>query len=1385
MVLLAGALIVGGGWEGEDGGVVGVISNPKGKKFKFLKNSIKKFKYQPFILHRSFLGRTFKNYDAVYEKEGGRGERSLSVENHRGVFRESSGGVVKEESFDDDSSITSSGLRDKKKSRHKSHRSKETRRGVHGSVHNSLGASMPKGRKRHKSSHSEFSKGESNAESWGESEGFKVKAEVAGRHVKKDSMTMKAVGMAKKKNLKDGVKAARKKNGKKGKHSPTSPSIISSSSSPSILSSSSSSSVESVDSKVDARGNDEVTDLEKKKQKLLEMLNAMEQDDDGGGRKNFSDDAYKSKGVKTKAADVKVIEASSKQKKVSRGEKSKSKLKSSNKETVQTIAPVDLRYSPASDVSSNELLPEGDERKGKGGSQESTKPPPSSEPPQSTPIPTKNLDVGASEGTAPTATTTTPKEASESGVEGNKPTEPRYMGKEKKVREVMCLPLPRFAFDLPALRKKSSLPPPTTPKTPKTPTTPGPKSLLAPALAETISPLLSPPITTLRTLSESSEQAPKVDGSKEVGQEEEKAVPPTTDQPLVAAAVVTSEKHTSTTNTTTTTTSTTPTTNINGSSTATTTTTTTTTTIASLVTTTITATTTTTIIAAAAAAAAATTATTTTVTPTTTTTTETTAKQDNSHENAEESTEDISNSLEERIRLLDEKLSKIQQGVSRLPSSSSIINFNADHSTTSANSTTPSSTLCLDYREKYKRHRRDPLTTSHTVFTTLSGTTPLSASLESPFRPEPSDLAKIFLSRSSIFDQDSKRLEMLNRIPLQSDTHPSVPLKTSIGVLQGDPAISTTSLHLSTTTPRSSFFTRSSSIFHAPLTPIDKAVPHLLSQSSFDPPRGTAFSAKTSSSSSSSSSCASGDPRRAARADHSSALNSPPAPSYSSSSSSFKWSSLEEASKHSTTGLRVWPSAPPSNASNSVSTTAKPLTSPPVSILKKHPHKDDKPALLPTPTTPNPANSATADLTTPTTPSTTQPSLNPPSKRKADGDSEATKHNKCARLDTDVEHSKELKHKNTPKSNSQHSNNNNSGSTTNSTNNTNSSNNSNSNASGNSSNNLANNHTSNSASKSHLNKLKNESKKIVGNSTNKKHPSQPHTTPTSNKTKSFSSSLSSPPHHMEVKKEADTTTSGGSSDHHHHPLHNNATSDKGRSDEGKRKDLKSEVSRTDEESVKKSKQSSHDSTAKDVKAKGVSKEEGKKSSTASTTLPKPHKPLHKGEATSTTATTAKVRKASVEEHPEKKKEALKTKKAPPSSHPPNTPHASKTPKSHPHTPNPPHKQQRSLTTTSGNTTTTSNTLSHESKKTPKHKLLSPPSKAPNKARDVCQKDKREVKALLQELGGDDVSLPYVSMYDMVKRRSSCSVSTTKHPSSDDKPHKVGGGWWFEGRGFVV
>lgn len=107
-----------------------------------------------------------------------------------------------------------------------------------------------------------------------------------------------------------------------------------------------------------------------------------------------------------------------------------------------------------------------------------------------------------------------------------------------------------------------------------------------------------------------------------------------------------------------------------------------------------------------------------------------------SGENLEDDT-----SLEERIRALDEKLSRIQQGSSKISSSGFL--------QSDINQTGASAVGSLDYREKYKRHRKD-----HGTSNVLPEQT----------RTEPSDLAKILLSRSSIFDQDTQRLEMLDKI---------------------------------------------------------------------------------------------------------------------------------------------------------------------------------------------------------------------------------------------------------------------------------------------------------------------------------------------------------------------------------------------------------------------------------------------------------------------------------------------------------------------------------------------------------------------------------------------------------------------------------------------
>ena len=94
--------------------------------------------------------------------------------------------------------------------------------------------------------------------------------------------------------------------------------------------------------------------------------------------------------------------------------------------------------------------------------------------------------------------------------------------------------------------------------------------------------------------------------------------------------------------------------------------------------------------------------------------------------------------IDERIKALDEQLNRMNQGIKSMPSSASTITPPAP-----VGEITPA---VSDYRLKYGRRRRDASSLS-------------SMSLEN--RNEPSEVAKSLLTRSSIFDQDTKRLENL------------------------------------------------------------------------------------------------------------------------------------------------------------------------------------------------------------------------------------------------------------------------------------------------------------------------------------------------------------------------------------------------------------------------------------------------------------------------------------------------------------------------------------------------------------------------------------------------------------------------------------------------
>ena len=1055
-----------------------------------------------------------------FEKEGSKVERSVSCEKRR---RDT---PVKNEddSYDDDISMASSSRREKKRVKHKTHRSRE-------------GWS----RRHH-----------------GDEEHKKMK------------------NAAKRK---DGVK---KKKNKKTKHSPGSPSVISSSSSsPSFLSStSSSSSPESADSKTD-RGSDEVTNLEKKKQKLLQLLKSMEDDDAG---KTF--DLYKEEKVKE------ANEMKNKQKKVSKSEKVKVK-RTSSKEVVSTLPPVDFRYSPASDVSSNDFIPEGDDKKSKAGSQESIKNDAQKEKQKEEVKVTLEAGKNAKE---------VSKIAEEALEAVHKQVEPRSV--QKKEREVMCLPLPRFAFDLPALRKKPLHTPQQYPA-PKTPPTSAKRSDTA-----SFSPLCSPPIVTPnihRSISEVSNHDEQQKTDEKTAKDATNDVVKNRDMPhnaceteKVATSSIEQQTTTSTESITATTTTSIP---------------------------------------------FATTTTTTTTSETTTTTPTVTTKHDSTDSSLnEESNEDISNSLEERIRLLDEKLSKIQQGVSKLPPFTTL---NSDHTTTS----TP--ILSRDYREKYKRHRRDPSSTTSSLTT-----------LETPFRPEPSDLAKIFLSRSSIFDQDTKRLEMLNRIPCHND-------------------ITTNAITTTTTSPpflRSPLYTRSTSL----ITTLSSDKPPTLFDTSINRSIQSPFTPKTPTTP-----CAAGDPRRAAR-DHSSLLTSP-----TSFNSSFKWGeetnhvtavtnpvvSVQTPSMH-----RGWPATPLLSPK-----TPKDLTSPPVSILKKH--KEEKASLLPTP----PATSEHLVATAVTNPSTNA------TKRKADTDLE--KHSvKFPRIEN--EHETKVNEARNKSSNKTIP-----------------------------ANTIT---TSTHKTPNHNHKAKQDSKKNLSHSVSKKTPNQSqNATQNANKTKSFLSSLSSP---NEVKKESDVISID--------------TAEKHKSDDMKKRDFSSELvkSELNDENKKNKSFNSENFKSNDYKPKkdGSFREEDKpKNIKTSSSLSSTQSTVKISKTHNKTEVATKVRKMSIEEH--EKKKLQKEKKNIPN-------HVTNKPKPLAANATTTLKKQKPL-------------QQHEHKKQPKQqqKITSPPNCKGGQQKN--KDNKREVKALLQELGGvNDVG--YVSMYDMVKRRSNPALP---NKTNNKKPSKVGVG----------
>ena len=120
--------------------------------------------------------------------------------------------------------------------------------------------------------------------------------------------------------------------------------------------------------------------------------------------------------------------------------------------------------------------------------------------------------------------------------------------------------------------------------------------------------------------------------------------------------------------------------------------------------------------------------------------------------------------IDERIKALDEQLNRMNQGVKSMPSSASTITPPA-HAPVSE--ITPA---VNDYRLKYGRRRRDASSLS-------------SMNMES--RNEPSEVAKSLLTRSSIFDQDTKRLENL-----QTKYEP-------VGGLYASPSMISTPVHSS------------------------------------------------------------------------------------------------------------------------------------------------------------------------------------------------------------------------------------------------------------------------------------------------------------------------------------------------------------------------------------------------------------------------------------------------------------------------------------------------------------------------------------------------------------------------------------------------------------
>ena len=105
-------------------------------------------------------------------------------------------------------------------------------------------------------------------------------------------------------------------------------------------------------------------------------------------------------------------------------------------------------------------------------------------------------------------------------------------------------------------------------------------------------------------------------------------------------------------------------------------------------------------------------------------------------------------SLEDRIRALDEKLA--QSETTKSSTSVVVSNSAAIQSTMEASVAAASAGTSIDYREKYRVRKKDAYNAGLTPLTTMT--------LAEQKTSEPSDFVRSILAKSSIFDQDSKRL---------------------------------------------------------------------------------------------------------------------------------------------------------------------------------------------------------------------------------------------------------------------------------------------------------------------------------------------------------------------------------------------------------------------------------------------------------------------------------------------------------------------------------------------------------------------------------------------------------------------------------------------------